>query len=156
VGVTSVVADTDAAQDKEIPAMPKGTRRSLWGWTGPVRYLLTGLALAAALTLGWVSRSGVGDCAPAATLLIDPNTAPPGVLSALPRLGPVLTGRIVEERERRSFTGPDDLDVRVKGIGPATIAAIRPFLRFKPRTRGADEPRFPTIASRARFGPAEP
>jgi competence protein ComEA len=156
VSVTSVVADTDAAQDREIPAMPKGTRRSLWGWTGPVRYVLTGLALVAALTLGWVSHSVVGDSAPAATLLIDPNTAPPGVLSALPRLGPVLTGRIVEERERRSFTGPDDLDVRVKGIGPATIAAIRPFLRFEPRATGADEPRFPTIASRSRFGSTAP
>src|SRR5258708_39272281 len=57
---------------------------------------------------------------PALPLRVDVNTAPPGVLEALPRIGPALAGRIIEAREERLFVSADDLDRRVRGIGPAT------------------------------------
>ncbi|MEO6811742.1 MAG: helix-hairpin-helix domain-containing protein [Isosphaeraceae bacterium] len=62
-------------------------------------------------------------------LVVDPNTAPPEVLAALPRLGPTLVGRIEEARSIAPFASLDDLDDRVQGIGPATIPILRPHLR---------------------------
>jgi competence protein ComEA len=58
-------------------------------------------------------------------LRIDVNSATEAELGALPRIGPALARRIVEDR---SVSGPfrtlEDLD-RVPGIGPRTIEAIR-------------------------------
>jgi hypothetical protein len=43
--------------------------------------------------------------------------------------------RIVAAREMTPFRSLDDLDTRVRGIGPATIAALSPFLQFdRPET----------------------
>jgi competence protein ComEA len=64
--------------------------------------------------------------------VVDANTVPSEVLGALPGLGPALSGRIIEAREVTPFRTLDDLDRRVKGIGPAKVSAIRPFLRFDP------------------------
>ena len=64
------------------------------------------------------------------SLTINPNTANAGLLEALPRIGPTTAGRIIEEREIRPFRDLDDLDTRVKGVGPATRASIEPFLVF--------------------------
>jgi competence ComEA-like helix-hairpin-helix protein len=73
------------------------------------------------------SRSGGPAPAP-----LDPNRAGAEALVALPGVGPVLARRIVEERERSGpFRGPDDL-LRVRGIGPATLNRLRPYLRFGP------------------------
>jgi competence protein ComEA len=69
-------------------------------------------------------------------LRIDPNTAPAGVLEALPRIGPAIGSRIVEARRDAPFRDLDDLDRRVRGVGPATIAGIRPYLRFDSSTTG--------------------
>jgi competence protein ComEA len=114
------------------------TRCSLWGWTETSGRILAGLASGLALALGLAclaARPPDPGAHPDPTLVVDPNTAPPEVLTALPRLGPALSGRIVADREVKPFTSLDDLDARVKGIGPATVAAIRPFLRFNPGTR---------------------
>lgn len=104
-------------------------RRSLWGWSVPVRRLLAVLVTvpAAALFLG---ARGELPPPPDATLVVDPSTAPAEVLMALPRIGPVLAGRIVAARRERPFASLDDLDARVRGVGPATVEAIRPYLRF--------------------------
>jgi len=110
--------------------MAPSTPRPLWGWTVAVRGWLTlGGALAA---LGLMCGKGAPEGAPAPgpRLVVDPNTVPAEVLGALPKLGPSLVGRIVEARERAPFRSIDDLDVRVRGIGPATLASIRPFLRI--------------------------
>ncbi|WP_026332194.1 ComEA family DNA-binding protein [Deinococcus apachensis] len=54
------------------------------------------------------------------------NSATPEQLEALPKVGPALAARIVQGRPYRSLA---DLD-RVKGIGPSTLAALRPLVTF--------------------------
>jgi DNA uptake protein ComE-like DNA-binding protein len=81
--------------------------------------------------LGLVSRPTAIDPSPP-HLVIDPNTAPREVLLALPRLGPALVDRIEAERRKAPFESAEDLDRRVKGIGPAIMGAIGPHLDFGP------------------------
>jgi competence protein ComEA len=92
-------------------------------------------ALAMATAAGWVvwlvrpPETGAPIAAP--QLLIDVNTAPIGVLNALPGIGPARAQAIVDERSKRPFESLQDLDRRVVGIGPATIRALTPFLQFR-------------------------
>ena len=80
--------------------------------------------------LATATRSPDDDPAPAVHLVIDPNSAPIGVLSALPGLGPVRLQAIEEARKARPFASLEDLDRRVRGVGPATAREIAPYLRF--------------------------
>jgi len=59
-------------------------------------------------------------------LPIDLNRADAAELQSLPGIGPALAERIVAERKEQMFTSADDL-VRVRGIGAATIARLRPY-----------------------------
>jgi hypothetical protein len=72
---------------------------------------------------------------PAPRLIVDPNTAPAEVLTALPHLGPAMVGRIIAQREKALFRSLEDLDARVRGIGPATAASLRPFLQVEQPAR---------------------
>lgn len=66
---------------------------------------------------------------------IDPNTADWPAWAALPGIGEKRAKQIVAERERRAammpgrppFAHPDDLQ-EVKGIGPATVQRLAPYL----------------------------
>ncbi len=59
---------------------------------------------------------------------VDPNTADADALMALPGIGPAMAGRILEDRAANGpYRTAGDL-LRVKGIGPATLARLRPFL----------------------------
>jgi competence protein ComEA len=111
--------------------MAPSTPRPLWGWTTPARLWLSIFGALAALWL--IAGTGVPDVpvAPAPRLVVDPNTAPPAVFHALPKLGPAMVGRIVAARAVAPFRSIDDLDARVRGIGPATRAALRPYLQFE-------------------------
>ena len=109
--------------------MARRARRNLWGWNVPARVLLALVHCAAALALLWSSSAGRGTAVDP-TLSVDANSAPAEVLNALPRIGPVLAGRMVAARRERPFASLDDLDARVRGVGPVTAATIRPFLRF--------------------------
>ena len=65
---------------------------------------------------------------------IDPNTVSPASLRRLPNIGPVKARAIVAYRRDhgpRPFPSADDL-ARVRGIGPGTVEAIRPYLKFPP------------------------
>ncbi len=63
---------------------------------------------------------------------VDINRATRDELEALPGIGPVLAGRILEYRERHGpFRSLDDL-LKVKGIGPKTVARIAPFVAVTP------------------------
>ncbi len=67
-----------------------------------------------------------GDLAPNS---VDVNAAPPEELARLPGVGPSTARKIVEERERRGgFRTVEEL-LDVKGIGPAKLARMRPYVR---------------------------
>jgi competence protein ComEA len=67
-------------------------------------------------------------------LSVDIDRASAKEIEALPRIGPALAARIVTEREANGpFASLEALDKRVKGIGPALAAAIRPFVTFSGR-----------------------
>ena len=60
---------------------------------------------------------------------VDVNAATAEQLDALPGIGPVLAGRIVERRAQVGrFAQPDEL-LSVRGIGPRLLERIRPFVR---------------------------
>jgi competence protein ComEA len=67
---------------------------------------------------------------PIPTLRVDPNTAPAGVLLALPGLSRTRVAALMAARRAGPFRSADDLERRVRGIGPASIAVLRPNLRF--------------------------
>lgn len=112
--------------------MPSAPSRPLWGWTAPVRGLLLVSTVVGAISLLISAPRGEDAPAPLPPLIVDPNTAPAQVLMALPRLGPSLVGRIVAARAQAPFRSIDDLEARVRGLGPATIKALRPHLRIDP------------------------
>lgn len=69
-----------------------------------------------------LEEGGLGETA---VLRIDLNVAEPRELALLPRVGPILANRIVENRRRFGpFATVDDLG-RVHGIGPKTLDQIR-------------------------------
>lgn len=64
--------------------------------------------------------------------LVDVNRATARELEALPGIGPALAGRIVASREEEGpFRSVEELQ-RVRGIGPATVARLRPLARAGP------------------------
>jgi competence ComEA-like helix-hairpin-helix protein len=65
------------------------------------------------------------------------NEASRSDLTFLPRIGPVLADRIIEERERNGpFRTVADL-ARVKGIGPSTVRRLAPFVSCSLRSGSA-------------------
>lgn len=67
---------------------------------------------------------------------IDVNRASAAELQQLPGIGPALSGRILQARERQPFRTVEELR-RVPGIGPKTLEHLRPFVVVN------DEPRQP-------------
>lgn len=63
-------------------------------------------------------------------LLIAINIASAEELQLLPGIGPVYAENIIAEREKSYFTSGADL-LRVRGIGPARLAAIEPLISFQ-------------------------
>ena len=60
---------------------------------------------------------------------MDLNAATPEQLDALPGIGPVLAGRIVDFRSQHGrFTSVDELG-DVSGIGDAVLERLRPLVR---------------------------
>lgn len=72
-----------------------------------------------------LTRPDAGTSAPIAPVRINLNTASAAELELLPRIGPALSRRIVEDRTANGpFRTIEDLD-RVRGIGPRTVLNIR-------------------------------
>jgi len=105
-------------------------------WPVGPRVVLAATVIAAALGLAVGSR-GV-DPPPfdgivaAPKLKLDPNTAPPEVLGTLPQVGPTLVRQLVLARQDRPFTSLQDVRSRVRGVGPATLEQLAPYLSFEP------------------------
>jgi competence ComEA-like helix-hairpin-helix protein len=94
--------------------------------------LALGVALAgSALAPG--ARAATPSGVPAAALApspIDVNTATVSELTALPGIGEKRARAIVEAREQRGgFKTVDEL-VEVRGIGPANLEKLRPYVRI--------------------------
>ena len=71
--------------------------------------------------------------------LIDINTAPAEALQLLPRIGPVLAARIIEDRESGgAYPSIEALD-RVRGIGPRTVEGLRDMATALPIAPRASE-----------------
>lgn len=72
---------------------------------------------------------------------VDPNTADATELDRLPRVGPAVAARIVQDRERNGrFRTPEDL-LRVRGVGARMLEEVRPHLALPPGARAPREPR---------------
>jgi competence protein ComEA len=111
------------------------------GWTTSSRRSLAWIALMIIAGI-WFASDGAHPSEPpkAPVLWVDANTAPMGVLTALPRIGPVLAGRIVAARRESPLRSIGDLSARVRGVGPVTATAITPFLRFGPEALDKSDP----------------
>lgn len=58
---------------------------------------------------------------------LDVNYASESDLCAVPPIGAKLAAKIIKQREARAFRDLNDLQ-HIRGIGPATLRKIRPFL----------------------------
>ena len=96
--------------------------------------LIAGLALRVATYCAGCESPTMSRVVP--VLLVDPNTAPASVLEALPHVGPSLARRLIEQRAIRPFESIEELRLRVRGLGPATMARLAPHLRIKSERQG--------------------
>jgi Helix-hairpin-helix motif len=121
--------------DNREDDLASGRDEMPWIWPAGTRGLLAGLVIVVALALAFASASvpeADAMIVKAPDLLLDLNTVPPPVLGTLPHIGQSLTRQIVAARELRPITSLDDAGSRVRGLGPATLAQIAPYLRFVP------------------------
>lgn len=85
----------------------------------------------------WLARGGAGGRLieleraerQSAAFTVDVNRADWPELSQLPGIGEALARRIVESREAEGPYADLDRLERVRGIGPKTLARIKPYLR---------------------------
>ena len=111
---------------------PRRSLRARW---------LSVIAFVLGLVLLVVARPDSRPVTLSGPLRINPNTAPPALLSSLPQIGPARLKALLAEREKAPFRSLEDLDARVRGIGPATREALRPHLVFddNPATQSLPE-----------------
>jgi competence protein ComEA len=111
---------------------------------------ILGLALLGVLPAGRV-RAGKG-----VDGVVNLNTAPAGLLSLLPGVGPAKADAIVTYRTRRPFRTVDEL-VRIKGIGRKMVRRLRPHLAVAgPTTATAAEAKTSAPGSPVLSKPAPP
>ena len=147
----------DAPLDNDDPPVGATLRPDArrWFWSAPQRRALAALTLAATagLAVTHLRRPAqLADPLPDYPARfdelkdrLDPNAATAAELSVLPGLGPSKAEAIVAHRAARPFPAfrtPDDL-ADVRGIGPAIVETIRPYLYF-----GADAPATTRSATR--------
>ncbi|MGC8639789.1 MAG: ComEA family DNA-binding protein [Isosphaeraceae bacterium] len=124
-------------QSLQQGSLPRSRVTFRWTWSAGIRVMLAAAVLLAGVALrSTISRRGIDSATTfnrAPDLVLDPNTAPASVLEALPHLGPSLVKRLIAEREVRPFESTEDLCRRVRGLGPATMARLGPYLRIRSR-----------------------
>lgn len=77
---------------------------------------------------------------------IDVDRASVAELTRLPRIGPGLATRIAADREANGPFGSLEALDRVAGIGPATLEALRPHVRFSSPPRRGGPATAPRVA----------
>jgi hypothetical protein len=90
----------------------------------------------AAMAVVWLSCGGAsGELAEpgdqprrSAAFLLDINAAGAAELDLLPNIGESRAQQIIGERQRRPFASPEDVALRIKGIGDKTVAEMKPSL----------------------------
>lgn len=86
------------------------------------------------------TNAGMAGKKPVPQAKVDVNRATQKELQTLPGIGPTLSQRIMETREKQPFAKVEDLR-RVKGIGVKTLENIRPYVKVgdepqaEPRTK---------------------
>ena len=97
-------------------------------WIGELGVTL--VILIAAAPIAWNAHVADWDNSPTTCgpTLIDPNTAPRVLLLTLPQLGATAVARLIAERDRAPFLSIQDIDRRVRGIGPVTTGLWRGLL----------------------------
>lgn len=82
-----------------------------------------------------------------AGLLININTADEMLLAGLPGVGPSIAQLAIDYRQTHGpFTHPDDF-INVKGIGPAKMVLIKPYIIVEPYEAPAASKPTPHLAS---------
>ena len=92
----------------------------------PARVRRVGGILAALVVAGTLAAA-----TDARAAAVDVNSASAAELEALPGIGAAKAAAIVEERQVRPFASIEDLE-RVRGIGPALVAELRPHITVAP------------------------
>jgi competence protein ComEA len=92
---------------------------------------IVALAAALAILVTRAAREAEPALSDDGAYAVDPNTAPYEVVITLPGIGPTRARALIAERARGPFQSLGDLERRVPGIGPATAAAMEPYLRFE-------------------------
>src|SRR4051794_23728745 len=111
----SSIASTPLGQG----SAPAAHAERLFPWPLSVRVLLIVVTMVGAVGLRTASLSAGhetrGPFRAPPVLAVDPNSAPPEVLGALPNVGGALVKKIVEQRAIRPFQSLGDLRRRVRG-----------------------------------------
>ena len=104
-------------------------RPPAWLWEDPLLHPL-GHGLSATDSAATRGADEGGERLGSVEFPLDINRSTKLELTALPRIGPVIAGRIVAHRD--SLGGLDSLaQLRaIRGIGPATLERLGPLLRF--------------------------
>lgn len=90
--------------------------------------LLAAVAIGTAIAMLATAR-GARPPRPLAPRLVDLDRADAVDLDLLPGVGPALAARIIEDRTANGPFGSPESLARVRGVGPATIEGLRPFVR---------------------------
>jgi len=85
----------------------------------------------------------------AAPALVDLDVAPQEVIEALPRIGPVLARRIIEDRQTNGPFGSLDGFQRVRGVGPALAKQLEGRVTFSGTARPSDAVVGPPLRTRS-------
>ena len=113
-------------QESDRPSARDGIR---WIWPAGARGLLATAVIMAAVGLAIASQSlpeSDEGIVKAPDLLLDLNTVPPRVLETLPHVGQTLVRQLVAARELRPLASLEETASRVRGLGPTTVARLRP------------------------------
>lgn len=97
-------------------------RRTGDGWIGWIALAVAGAALAL-----WSARRGSQTEVPPPVLRLDWNRAPVEALLALPGVGEARARALVQHRPYADWS---DLERRVPGVGPKSVAAWSPYGHF--------------------------